>query len=171
MAEAKRTTKRVYTCIPPAERFWPKVDKRGPDECWLWLATRDANGYGSFDHARAHRVAWALKHGAIPDGLLVCHRCDNPPCVNPDHLFVGTSADNMADMWSKGRGRNGVRTHPEACARGERHGSARLTESDVREIRTRCAAGESMVAIAHEKGVARTTVWKVRARRTWKHVE
>lgn len=89
---------------PVHERFWSKVDKSG--ECWIWTGVRQ-NGYGSFwfEHGPkpAHRISWTLTHGPITDGLFACHRCDNPACVNPDHLFLGTAGDNARDMWSKGR--------------------------------------------------------------------
>lgn len=91
------------------ERFWAKVEKRGPAECWLWLASRNAQGYGKFSvasgrgHMGAHRAVWELVNGAVPDGLWVLHRCDNPPCVNPAHLFLGTCRDNHLDMVAKGR--------------------------------------------------------------------
>lgn len=91
------------------ERFWEKVDKRGPDECWLWKAGRDRNGYGHIGvgkgrSTRAHRVSWELANGSeIPVGLLACHTCDNPPCVNPAHIFIGTMADNLQDASAKGR--------------------------------------------------------------------
>jgi hypothetical protein len=90
------------------ERFWSKVDRSG--ECWMWVASLASTGYGQFyDKPRrrtpigAHRVAWELANGPIPAGLQVLHRCDNPPCVRPDHLFIGTVSDNMRDMYAKGR--------------------------------------------------------------------
>jgi hypothetical protein len=89
-----------------AERFWAKVEKT-EGGCWLWTASRHPKGYGllSFGNrpARAHRVAWQLTNGDIPPGLFVCHRCDNPPCCNPEHLFLGTNTDNMRDASQKGR--------------------------------------------------------------------
>lgn len=108
--------------IPLKDRFWLKVDRRGPDECWRWLAAKDPRGYGRVGTdpgaiALSHRVAYALTHGELPNDKFVCHRCDNPPCCNPGHLFLGTCLDNNRDMYAKGRNSNSNknRTH---CRRG-----------------------------------------------------
>lgn len=95
-------------------RFWDKVDKSG--ECWVWLSATHSQGYGLFKTGHntqnyAHRVVWVLEYGPIPEGAFVCHSCDNPPCVRPEHLFLGTAADNMQDMVSKGRQRKPSKTH------------------------------------------------------------
>lgn len=105
---------------PLEERFWPKVDKRCSDECWVWRGGRYSRGYGRFflagKSARAHRIAWQLANGeAVPAGMIVCHSCDNPPCVNPSHLWLGTGTDNYADMVQKGRHWQQRKTH---CHRG-----------------------------------------------------
>jgi hypothetical protein len=96
---------------PLQERFWPKVQKRGADECWPWAAGLNSNGYGRFqigstEQEGAHRVAYRLERGSIAAGLCVCHSCDNPRCCNPAHLWLGTSAENTRDRDLKGRGRN-----------------------------------------------------------------
>lgn len=82
--------------------FWSRVDKSG--DCWLWTGARDGKGYGRLGNKVASRLSWELSHGPIPRGKLVCHKCDNPPCVRPDHLFLGSPADNFYDMVAKGRG-------------------------------------------------------------------
>lgn len=114
--------------IPVKDRFWDKVEKLGPDECWPWKAAKDPRGYGRIGGDRrrssgkravelAHRIAYQLEIGDVPLGLFVCHRCDNPTCCNPAHLFLGTCKDNNQDMYAKGRDANqhSGRTH---CQRG-----------------------------------------------------
>ncbi|RPJ19493.1 MAG: HNH endonuclease, partial [Planctomycetaceae bacterium] len=126
-----------------AERFWEKVRKT--DGCWEWTAFL-VHGYGQFQRSRAigpqraHRVSWELHNGPIPAGMCVCHRCDNRRCVRPDHLFLGTYADNSADMIRKGRARKGSRP-------GQANHMSKLTDADVARIRTtvKKANGRRMV--------------------------
>lgn len=112
------------------EKFWPRVDKSG--ECWLWTGATNARGYGTCWRNgvkwRTSRVAWDLARGPIPPGLCVCHRCDNPLCVRADHLFLGTNDDNVRDRNFKGR-----------AARGESHGSCKLTDEQVAHMRAEYA--------------------------------
>lgn len=159
----------------------------GPDACWPWQGPRFRAGYGrSGHHGYAHRAAYENAHGPIPPGMVVRHRCDNPPCCNPAHLVLGTHAENMADMVARGRqckgarkaaimrkvaargNRHGFRRHPEACARGERSGHAKLTETDVRAIRR---ATGTQSEIARRYGVSQTTVSEILRRQIWKHLE
>lgn len=145
-------------------RFWVDVDNSGEEgECWEWMAAVTSSGYGNFcinqSWFTAHRVSFFLSTGVQPMGLRVCHKCDNPICCNPVHLFLGTALDNGADMVSKGR-----------SARGERHGSAVLTVKEVKEIRVRRANGEKLQALADEYHVTFKTIHKVANRLRWKHI-
>lgn len=146
------------------ERFWAKVDKSsGPDACWPWTDHRDRSGYGRFHETgkrqqdMAHRSAWRIAHGPIPDGLQVLHRCDNPPCVNPAHLFLGDCADNARDKVAKGR----VGATPYR---------PRLTPETVREIRRRRALGETIPVIAQATSQREMTVWNIVWGNTYKKV-
>lgn len=136
-----------------ADRFWSHVDIRGSDECWPWkLATSEA-GYGNINvqvekrkrRFAASRIAFLLTHGEVPDDRLVCHSCDNPPCCNPAHLFLGTYGDNNRDTVSKGRA---VKNPP----RGEQTKGALFTNEQAKTIRARYEAGESRAALAREYG-------------------
>lgn len=151
------------------ERFWAKVDKRGPDECWLWTASADRDGYGRIGAGgagapmmRAHRLSWELRHGLVPAGSLVCHRCDNPPCCNPAHLFVGTVTDNNRDRGRKGRSRDQL---------GEKNEMAVLCADDVRQIRVlRASHGWSLARLGALFGVTGGAVRKIVLNINWRHV-
>lgn len=171
-------TKKTRRKKPIADRFWPKVERSGIEQCWRWTATIQ-KGRGIFtinrDNKLAARVAYELTKGPIPDGACVCHACDNPICVNPAHLFLGTRADNNADRDSKGRqargGRHGFALHPETIARGERASKAKLTEDQVREIRERYASGTVTTrSLGEEYGVSHTSIRFVIRRKSWWHV-
>lgn len=144
------------------ERFWKYVVKT--DGCWKWTACKDNRGYGHLmikgvPHL-ATRLSWLIHNGSIPEKAFVLHRCDNPECTNPDHLFLGDQLDNVSDMWNKGRAKPGHMV-------GSKHGMAKLTEEQVREIRE---SKERGVKLAIRFGVARTTICDIRKRRIWTHI-
>lgn len=145
------------------ERFWSKVVIGAPDACWEWAGARADNGYGRFRGDRsqyAQRTSWILANGPIPNGLFVCHACDNRACVNPAHLFLGTHQDNLADMVAKGR-----------SLRGERHNKAELTETDVLAIRTLWAVGGmTQQQIANRFGTNKANVSQIVRGKKWKHL-
>jgi hypothetical protein len=152
-----------YKRKPVEPRFWIKVDRRGPDDCWPWLAAKDGKGYGAFSfnrkRATAHRVAFFFSHGHWPVHD-ACHKCDNPACCNPAHLFDGTHQDNMDDMVAKRRHQH-----------GERNGHRKLTEVQVLEIRRRYIPRKvTGRALAAELNVSHATVEDVIAGRTWRHL-
>jgi uncharacterized protein YerC len=153
----------MFRGMSDEEKFWAQVEKT--DACWNWTSGKDRNGYGSFRgkaggrvYQRAHRFAYALIHGDIPSGMCVCHSCDNPPCVNPEHLFLGTDGDNMNDKISKGRHR---------AAFGEDAGKAILTESQVRAI---LIDPRPHTAIAADYGVKGATISSIKCRVSWSHI-
>lgn len=153
------------------ERFWEKVEIGEAGDCWEWTAYKTKKGYGRFQLSgspeRAHRVAWALTFGPVPDGLFVCHHCDNPGCVNPAHLFIGTNSDNQLDSVCKGRhkGWRGMRTSME----GTNNGQAKLIESDVLEIR-RLAIETSLnnCEISKRFPVGEQQIGRIINRKRWK---
>lgn len=153
---------------PLHERFWEKVDRRGPDECWPWKAYRHPKGYGEIFVAgkirSAHHVALEL------DGRLtgrpsyarhVRHSCDNPPCCNPAHLTFGTAQKNMQEREERGR---------RAAPRGEKQAMAKLTDIQASAIRAALAAGETQASQARRYSVSGGTIWKLAHGKTWKHV-
>lgn len=150
---------------PASIRFWRFVQK-GP-ECWQWTGgTSGKDRRAAFDGRRAARVLWEMLHGSIPEGMWVCHHCDNPGCVRPDHLFLGTRADNMRDAYAKGRT---ALQREGALPRGSTHHMAKLTEQDVVEIRARLAAGARQHELAQEKGVSKATISCIKRGVYWKH--
>lgn len=150
--------------VEPLIRFWARVSKR--ETCWEWTGPYDGDGYGQFTdgegrNVRAHRFSWSLANGPIPAGLKVLHRCDNPPCVNPSHLFLGTDNDNLKDAISKGR-LNVV---------GENNAAAKLCDESVREIRRLCGSGVGQKVVAAKYGVHHDAIHRIVTGRSWKHVE
>jgi len=150
---------------PPEERFWRRVDKGG--DCWLWTGSRNAAGYGRFQlagrggkYVGPHRFSYEMVNGPVPDGMVVMHSCDNPSCVNPAHLSVGTHKDNTADMIAKGR-------KSSAAPKGSANGKAKLTPDQVRFIR---ASTLSQSATARALGVSHGAVRGVLTGRTWSHI-
>lgn len=143
-------------------RFWSKVEKHGPDECWEWQAYTGSKGYGTFKvdgkTLLAHRFSYEIVNGPIKGGLFVRHKCDNPRCVNPKHLELGTHADNMRDMVERGRG---------ASNKGTSHGRSKLTENEVREIR---ANPRSERKIAADFNISPALVGYIRRRKLWTHI-
>ena len=153
------------------ERFWKMADQsNGPDSCWNWTGDHNRHGYGLFyvhkKTVTAHRMAYRLAFGEIPEGLFVLHGCDNRSCVNPAHLRAGTHEDNMRDMIS--RGRQSRKAPP--LRLGEKAPSAVLTEEQVREIRQRRANGELGVKLAKEFGVTPENISSIVLRKSWEHV-
>lgn len=154
--------------LSPAQlaRFWSRVGRDGPQrppletKCWTWSGAVDRGGYGRLGHRIASRISYALHRGPIPAGMFVLHRCDNPPCANPDHLTLGTDAANKADMVAKGRQATGVR-----------HGHARLTPADVTEIRV-CYERDrtSQAELAARFGVTQTAVGSILRGEHWQTV-
>ncbi len=147
---------------PASIRLFRHVVKT--DSCWLWIGAKDSKGYGRMTvdrkSAGCHRVSYEIHNGEIPRGLSVCHRCDVPACIRPDHLFVGTMAENMADMTEKGR-----------STRGSKNPSAILNEAAVASLRADVRPGMSGYEASRKYGIQRGTVYQIMNGETWKHVK
>lgn len=200
-----QVNQRPYRCCSPEcniayrnttrdERFWILVDKSaGPDKCWHWTGYCGTNGYGQVKirnrRTSPHRYAYELTFGPIPKGMVICHKCDNPPCCNPAHLFLGTYSDNTQDSIRKGRGYGGDRhwtkLHPERVIRGDKHlfhqhpelmqgensNSAILTAKQVQEIRHLYATGNiKQRELAIQFGIDQTTVSSIVLHKLWKSI-
>jgi len=164
LAKRRRVHNKCHTST--LIRFWSFVDERGPDDCWEWQGHHIRKGYGQYTvreplQMLAHRVAWELHHKQeVPEGMCVCHTCDNPPCVNPAHLYLGTHTDNMRDRAERGR-----------SAKGSQNGNAKLTEDQVREIRQLRQAGWKYRQLAVRFGITPTTACQITHRTHWRHIE
>jgi len=148
-------------------RFWDKVDKSG--DCWEWTASTNQDGYGRIcilvngkkRWFQAHRISYYLNKGSIRDGKIICHNCDNPACVNPDHLYSGTWADNTHDAVNRGM-----------MNMGEKNGNSRFVKSQIIEIRNKYATGKySYRQIANEYDTYPMTICGIVRRKSWRHVE
>lgn len=159
---------------PIEVRFWKKVKRDGPiaradlGPCWIWTASVDRKNYGRIGKCdgttkwiAAHRLSYIIHHGPILDGLCVLHKCDNPPCVNPDHLFLGTIKDNSLDMYQKGR---------ENVLRGESQPRSKLNNVKVVEIRALHARGITYAELGRRFSMSAGAMWSVCSRRVWRHV-
>lgn len=152
--------------LTPEERYWAKVKRGSPTECWPWGGSTQIKGHGEFfvsperDRVQAHAFAVELATGlACPDDLEACHRCDNPPCCNPRHVYYGTRQQNVDDMWARQR-----------SPRGSARTQAKLDEPDVLSIRTRFATGEPSTCLASEYGVSDSLISHIVNGRAWQHV-
>lgn len=178
-----------------ADQFWARVNRTG-DGCWEWTGStnKQRGGYGRVTYAgrsmRTHRLAYELAYGIDPGEAMVLHRCDNPPCCRPEHLFLGTNDDNMRDMREKGRSavgnrnglhthpesrhfgdRNGLRRHPDRVLRGERSPAAKLSDEQVRMIRRRVSDGEPVSRIAADLPITPRSVRRIASGERWAHVK
>jgi hypothetical protein len=152
-------------------KFWAKVQKS--DNCWEWQGDKDRDGYGVISWlkrpVRVHRLAWLLLRGAIPENLCVLHHCDNPVCVNPEHLFLGTHRDNNLDMRAKGRENRNYEGFERA--RGSSNGNAKLEEEDIQVIKELHSSGHSLRQIGRMFGVSMFPIQQIVNGKAWNHVQ
>lgn len=143
--------KSVEHSKPIAERFWSKVDIKGKDECWEWKASRIRDRYGKFDGGKlAHRISYEMSFGKIAEGLYVCHKCDNPPCVNPNHLFLGTQQDNVDDMLKKDRLPTGIK-----------HPKSKFTDEQILEIKKLRTEGIPISLISEQFNISKGYIYNL----------
>jgi hypothetical protein len=144
------------------DRIWPRILKKGQDECWPWLGVKDRDGYGKLRFQtkwiRATRALWEVLHGPFTDDLIICHKCDNPPCCNPNHLFLGTTQINALDAFKKGR-----------RVVGSKNPNAKLKEEDVMAILALIGI-LSERKIAAKFGISKGTIYWIKQQRSWKHI-
>lgn len=160
---------RTYRRRSIEERFFRKVTPGYPDKCWEWTGQRTKFGYGIFKYdnhsTTAHRISWSLVHGKIPPDTLVCHKCDNPPCVNPNHLFLCNYQDNHNDMVAKGRERVKITTY------GSRQWMSKFKEHEVVKIRRLYGkGGVTQRELASKHKVHLATIQRILSRKNWRHV-
>lgn len=148
------------------ERFWAKVNKSSPNECWEWQGARNTDGYGRYSVSSkilsSHRIAYTLEYGSTPAEMLVCHKCDNPPCCNPNHLFLGTYMDNNSDCSLKGR----YQSRP----KGSGNYAAKLNERNIIDIRRVASEGLAQRKIASLYNVSPSLISRILSGEDWKHV-
>lgn len=161
----------IALSVKDIDRFWKKVNKNGPNGCWVWKSGDNGKGYGKFyvegsgkvPYQYAHRLSWEMANGAIPDDLWVLHSCDNPTCINPSHLFLGTQTDNMRDAANKGRIKGG--------ARGERNVNCKLSEDAVKRIKAMIDQEVHLKDIAKKFGVSTQAIFLIKSGRSWAWVK
>ena len=170
MTSLKSSTQTSRSIRPSNRRFWAKV--RRTNGCWLWLASKDSKGYGTFriagETVSAHRLAWFWKNGSIPNGQSVLHSCDNRACVRPSHLFLGTHQDNMEDM--KNKGRSATCGFATVNNKGARNAYAKLTEAEVDTIRAAYAGGALQADLAARYNISQSNVSLIVNRVNWRHI-
>lgn len=153
---------------PIEQRFWEKVDIQGPDDCWEWQASLNYFGYGRFNVRgkvwKAHRMSYLLDTGTDPEGMCVCHSCDNPKCVNPAHLFLGTYAENNADMKTKGRATGGSMP-------GEQHPMSKLTEAQALKVLAFKDGVKSQQSVGEMFGISGKQVGYIWRGQSWGHLQ
>lgn len=135
-----------------------------PTGCWQWIASVDKNGYGWFGSKKAHRISYEIYRGIIPKGMLVCHSCDNPSCVNPEHLWIGTNLDNMRDRNQKGR-------HKLCGIKGSKHHKSKLNQKIVKEIKDKLKYPHKQADLAKQYGVTHQTISNIKRGLVWVYVD